>query len=304
MIESNLGTLPDGSDPPGCTLLELVQDVPLHSARRIQELFWLGTSKGQSIAFPREIRAHCGNEDCAGVRRHHKENQNELILGDDKSSLFYLFVVYYCCDCLARRKVFAFKAQYDGAIAIPGICTKIYQEPQFGSPIPKRLYHVIGEENREHFLQARRAIARGLGIGAFAYYRRIVENTKLNLVSSVLEFAQATNASPAQIDLLKKAQSERQFSKAMEMLGDVSAIPAVLLINGQNPLLLLHDLLSEGIHQVDDRECLERAQETEVILCDIASRMHIALTENKSVKAALASIMKRTTKRESGEANS
>jgi hypothetical protein len=34
-----------------------------------------------------------------------------------------------------------------------------------------------------------------------------------------------------------------------------------LLIDGHNPLLLLHDLLSEGVHQFSDSECLERAQD-------------------------------------------
>src|ERR1039457_6413862 len=101
-----------------------------------------------------------------------------------------------------RKKVFGLKAERKGE-KYTGICTKIYQEPPFGQPIPKRLFHIIGESNREHFLQARRAIARGLGIGAHAYYRRIVENTKFDLVGSVLEVAQATNAAQEQIALLK-----------------------------------------------------------------------------------------------------
>jgi aminoglycoside/choline kinase family phosphotransferase len=70
-------------------------------------------------------------------------------------------------------------------------------------------------------------------------------------------------------------------------------IPAVLLIDGHNPLILLHDLLSEGIHQLSDDECLERAQQAEIILCEIADRMQTALTERKNVKAAITSIMTR-----------
>ena len=147
-------------------------------------------------------------------------------------------------------------------------------------------------------MQARRAIARGLGIGAYAYYRRIIENTKFELVDSVLGVARATKAPSEQIKLLEKAQSERQFSKAMEMLGDVDAIPAVLLINGHNPLTLLHDLLSEGIHKLDDKECLARAQEAEVILCEIANLMQTALTERKAVTDALTSILNRIAKKD------
>jgi|ERR1035438_3868840 hypothetical protein len=271
------------------TLLELLQDAPLHSKRLIQQLF--DQPQFGNIGFPDQIHVHCDHQKCGGVRRHGRRTSKALQLDES----FYCFVVYQCTNCTESIKVFGLKAERQGEDSVPGICTKIYQEPPFGQPIPKRLFQVIGEANRDHFLQARRAIARGLGIGAYAYYRRIVENTKFELVGSVLQVAQATNASPQQIELLKKAQSETRFSKAIEMLRDVSAIPAVLLIDGHNPLALLHDLLSEGIHQLNDRECLERAQEAEVILCEIADRMQIAVTERKVVKAALSSILKRKT---------
>ena len=52
-------------------------------------------------------------------------------------------------------------------------------------------------------------------------------------------------------------------------------------------------MLSEGIHQLDDAECLARAQEAEVILCEVADRIQIALTDRREVKAALSSIMGR-----------
>jgi aminoglycoside/choline kinase family phosphotransferase len=65
----------------------------------------------------------------------------------------------------------------------------------------------------------------------------------------------------------------------METLRDVSMIPSVLLIDGHNPLAILHDLLSEGIHGLSDQDCLERAQHAEILLCEIADRMQIALTE-------------------------
>jgi len=95
------------------------------------------------------------------------------------------------------------------------------------------------------------------------------------------------------IDLLKRAQSETQFSKAIDMLRNAASIPAVLLIDGHNPLAMLHDALSDGIHRLDDAECLQRAKDAEVILCELVDRMNIALTEREAVKAALASITKR-----------
>ena len=276
-------------------MTQMLEEKPLYSAQIVSPLFT--NPRNRWIAFPEHIRVHCAHEKCSGVRRHTKrDNSPSFVLDSD----VYAFVAYGCTDCQAMVYRFAIKAVIHRD-DLQGVCIKLHQAPAFGHPIPKRLFQVIGEDNREAFLQARRAIGRGLGIGAYAYYRRIVENTKFDLVDSILKVAKATNAASTQIELLERAQSERQFSKAIELLGDVSAIPAVLLIDGQNPLTLLHDLLSEGIHQLADRECLQRAQEAEVILCDIADRMQIALTEKKAVKAALSSIMNRKQKAEVSE---
>jgi hypothetical protein len=273
------------------TVEQLLCDVPLHLRCRISSLF--SQPQFGNLDLPDNIRVHCDHQNCGGVRRHSQGEIKKFEIGNN----FYVLVSYHCTNCRSGVKVFGVKAQRE-ELEYAGFCTKIYQEPPFGQPIPKRLFKIIGEDNREPFLQARRAIARGLGIGAYAYYRRIVENTKFALLDSVLDVAQATKAPTEQIELLKKAQSERQFSKAIEMLRDVGAIPAVLLIDGHNPLALLHDLLSEGIHELDDEECLKRAQEAEVILCEVADRMQIALTERKMVKSALSSILNRKAKKD------
>jgi hypothetical protein len=231
---------------------------------------------------------HCANDNCAGVRRHTKEGVSNSF---EYRNRVYAFVVYTCVDCQRTSHRFAVTGTFQSDT--PDLGVKIFQDPLFGHSLPKRIFQVIGEENREFFLQARRAIGRGLGISAYAYYRRMVEINKFDLIDSILKVARGTNADSTQIKLLERARSERQFSKAIELLRDVSAIPPILLIDGQNPLTLIHDLLSEGIHALNDQECLARAQDAEVILCHIAERMQIELTERKTVKDALASIMNR-----------
>lgn len=272
-----------------CNLASLLEEVPLHSPRMVQPSLFDQPEYG-NVDVPGELRLHCDHEHCEGIRRHIKIRDKKFEFEEEET--FFYYIAYKCTNCTKSHYKFAIKAIRNGEQTV-GVCTKIYQEPTFGQPIPKRLFHVIGEENREYFLQARRAIARGLGIGAYSYYRRIVENTKFDLIGSVLEVAQATNASATQIELLKHAQVEKQFSKAIDTLRDVSAIPPVLLIDGHNPLSLVHDLLSEGIHELTDTECLERAKEAEIILSEIANRMQIAITERKAVKSTLASILKR-----------
>lgn len=268
-------------------LSELLEGEPLHSRQLVQGLFDLNSFS--SVKFPGDIRIYCDHDHCNGVRRHLIKGKNTY----EVDSVSYCFIRYICTNCSESEKIYTIKAELLRADTSSGYCTKIYQDPPFGLPIPKRLFKVIGEDNRQHFLQARRAIARGLGVGAYAYYRRIVENNKFALIAAVLEVARAINALPDQIELLEKAQRETQFSKALDMLQDVTAIPPVLLIEGHNPLALLHDLLSEGIHQLTDTECLDRAKDSEIVLFEIAERMQIALTERKAVKSAISSIMNR-----------
>jgi hypothetical protein len=283
------GSTPTRDVPQHDTIAMVLSDEPLHARCLVTRLFINSVAGWMHI--PDQIDIHCDNEKCGGVRRHTFESKEDFRVGN----VFYTYLRYLCTNCTASTKIFGIRSERQGNRAF-GICTKIYQEPPFGAPIPKRLFEVIGEDNREFFLQARRAIARGLGIGAYAYYRRIVENNKFDLVNAVLHVAEASNTSAEQIKTLKQAAKERQFSKAIELLRDASAIPAVLLIDGHNPLALLHDLLSEGIHELDDAECLERAKESEVILSEIAERMQIALTERKAVKHAISSILNRKSK--------
>jgi hypothetical protein len=84
-----------------------------------------------------------------------------------------------------------------------------------------------------------------LGIGAFGYYRRVVENQKNRILGEILKLAQKIDAQPEMIAALEAAKKETQFSKAMTAVK--TAIPQGLLINGQNPLVLLHSALSDGL---------------------------------------------------------
>src|SRR5258708_7231159 len=166
MIESQILKPPaGGAGPPSIVnLAELLEDVPLQSPRAVQKLFEPGEIG--ILQFPEAIRVHCDHHDCEGLHRHVRHRSQKFWPFENRS---YHWVSYSCVNCTVSLKVFGLKAERKGPPTVPGICTKIYQEPVFGHPIPKRLFQVIGEGNREHFLQARRAIARRLGIGSYRY---------------------------------------------------------------------------------------------------------------------------------------
>lgn len=88
------------------------------------------------------------------------------------------------------------------------------------------------------------------------------------------------------IEVLEKAKLETQFNRAMEMVK--TAIPVQLLINGHNPLTLLHSALSKGVHEMSDDECLTRASDIRVVLFELADRIGQTLKEQSTLDAAVA----------------
>ena len=91
--------------------------------------------------------------------------------------------------------------------------------------------------------------------------------------------------------ILDDAASETQFSKAMKMAKP--ALPESLLINGHNPLGLLHSALSEGVHELSDEECLTIAGSIRVVLGALSDRLEQALKDEDELKNALSTLLNR-----------
>jgi hypothetical protein len=141
------------------------------------------------------------------------------------------------------------------------------------------------------FLRGRRCENQGLGVGAFVYYRRVVENQKSRIISEILKVAERIGAPAEKLQSLRASITEVQFSVAMSSIRD--AVPESLLINGHNPMTLLHSALSEGVHNLSDEECLEIASSIRVVLTELSERLSQALKDEAELKNALSKLMNR-----------
>ena len=90
---------------------------------------------------------------------------------------------------------------------------------------------------------------------------------------------------------LESAKGETQFSKAVESVKE--AIPSVLYIKGHNPFTLLHSVLSEGLHDATDAECLTAANDLRLILVEFAVKLTEAMKEQKELDDALSRLVNR-----------
>lgn len=194
----------------------------------------------------------------------------------------------YTCDNCSRQnkyiKRFAvlFEPPEEAGPRVEAV--KFGEWPPFGDKPPSRLVELLKPDQGMLF-KALSAEGQGMGIAAFAYYRRIVDRHRNDLFDAFIKVAKAEGAETSIIDTLERAKKETQFSKAMEAIKD--AIPHSLYIAGENPLALLYGSYSDGLHDQDDDECLRRAAALRTILYALSERITLALKNEAALKEAV-----------------
>lgn len=239
----------------------------------------------QAVALLPEIYLYCGNERCAGVRLF--ETKNSISVPVDKH--INTFVHYRCKNCDTSLKTYAVRFERSGDGDTRSVLTKYGERPRFGPRTPARLITLVGSE-REMFLKGQRCEAQGMGIAAFSYYRRVIESKRNEIFSNIISVAKVMGESDTLVAELESAKKEQQFSKAVATIKH--ALPQAIMIRGQNPLLLLHSALSEGLHAQDDNECLELAHSVRLVLGEFVERVASALANDRDIGDAVNRLMR------------
>ena len=165
-----------------------------------------------------------------------------------------------------------------------GEAAKLGEWPPFGPQVSLRIISILGK-NKELFLMGRRAEIQGLGIGALAYYRRVIENQKDHIIDEIIRVLRKTNSVETQIEKLKSAKTEKHFKIAVELISDT--IPQALLINGYNPLALLEQAMTKGSYVQRDSDALKLATAIRKILNELAERVARALEDQTDIDEAV-----------------
>jgi hypothetical protein len=176
-----------------------------------------------------------------------------------------------------------------------GPVQKIGEYPAYNPVTSRKVFDLIGENHRELFLKGRRAELRGLGIGAFAYYRRIVDDQKNIIIDRLAKVAERLGASEATLKIFASAKAQDQFSSAIREIKD--ALPSALFIAGQNPLTILYEVLSDGIHDLSDQECLTHARTVRTLLIALADRISEIMKDEAKVVEAIGAFLNRKQKK-------
>lgn len=270
------------------TFAEFLESTPPNQIKFISDLASSNYGIGGYRLNTPELQLHCTDDSCEGVRIYRCTDISseghrlmERQFGD-------FYVTYRCSNCQKTQRIYSLRAKVHKNGSPEGVCYKFGEFPPFGPSIPSRLIKLIGPD-RDEFLKGRRCENQGLGIGAFTYYRRVVENQKDRILEQIVKVSEKINAPQVNIDRLREAQRETQFSRALDMAKDV--MPQSLLIDGHNPVLLLHRALSRGVHELTDEECLELASSVREVLGELSERLSAVLKDKAELTKAVSTLM-------------
>lgn len=239
-----------------------------------------------------DLHLHCSSDVCNGVRVFECDVGRKNFPGTCSASLF---LKYVCKNCGKTRKEYALLIKSNvistnipnstgKSIAFKLSAMKFGEFPPLGPVSSRKLEKLIGDDH-ELFKLGLRAEGSGMGIGAFAYYRRVVENQRTKLFNKLILAAERLKCELELIQKLKDDRDNWRFSNSLASLK--SALPDSLRIQGHNPIALLHNALSHKIHNESDEQCLELAMDIRQVLTFVAEQLDSILKDQSELEKAV-----------------
>jgi len=280
------------------TLKDILQALPPGEYFDVSEVVyitnksWMSEKEIMAVNTP-PLELYCDSDKCSGIRlfehnlfpMHYEYCEIE---GGD-TTYDHVYIEYLCQNCKENIKSFAImfiKIHEDKQTAD---IIKMAEYPFYGPNIPSRLISLIGPD-RELFLKGLKCESQNLGIAAFSYYRRVIENQRDRIIDNIINaLSKSGNNEDASV-ALKGLKKQRQFSSSIDELK--LYLPSSLLIEGHNPLSLLHRSLSIGIHELSDEECLVYAHSIRVVLSELANKLKVILSNKNALKNAINTLNK------------
>ncbi len=206
---------------------------------------------------------------------------------ESKSMNLTLHLIATCHSCGAKAdfllKLYSDKTWNEREKGIKIFVKKIGQFPPYEISPEATVEKYLLEEDKGNYKKALANLSIGYGIGAFAYFRRIIENEIIRLIEDIskLDFDG--------VEHIEQALKTYETDHAMAKLIDVATkfLPNSLLSIGDNPIRLLHEQLSVGLHKLPDEVCIGKAETIDTILKYVIKKVNEEKYQLKDVKEAM-----------------
>jgi hypothetical protein len=194
--------------------------------------------------------------------------------------------VYKCRNCGSRQTTYYFywkredqKTQF----------FKVGQYPELEERVSQHLEDTLNPEDLKMYKNALRLRNFNLGIAAVAYMRRVVENRMNDILDILYEAARTHNAPAGVLTRHEEMRNEKRFSVKVDYAGDL--LPKNLRPEGHpNPVAVLHELASEGLHAKSDEECVDIFDECRQTFEYVFGKMRIETEEAKAFVKGMAKL--------------
>ena len=198
------------------------------------------------------VTAHLEKEkvksgDFERVQKLEKKIENAL---DSRGAI--VKVEYNCAACEKFKRTFILKFSENLDYVV-----KVGQHPPWDISISKNLEEIL-DKYSDTYKKGLVCESQGYGIGAYAYYRRIVEEIIDELLNSIEELIEKEDEKDKYKRGLEEVRKTTVAQSKIELVKDL--LPSILTTSDMNPLAILHSKLSEGLHARTDEECLEIAE--------------------------------------------
>ena len=175
---------------------------------------------------------------------------------------------YLCPDC--KRYWASYVVHWDQRLeGDVNVIRKCGQYPEPETIIDPDLQKSIPKE--DVVLLKKAIISRNFnnGLASVAYLRRVVENQIEPLIQRLLSNEGNSQELEARIE---KARTDRGFRGLLDLAGKV--LPEYLKPGGTNPLVPLHKLASEGVHNLPEDECIQIFDESKEVFSFVFRELH------------------------------
>jgi hypothetical protein len=160
---------------------------------------------------------------------------------------------------------------------------KIGQFPSYEIGLNPALKKYLNDEDQSNYKKALICLSISYGIGAYAYLRRVIENEIKRIIQDIaeLDFDGA--------EFVRSAYNNFKIDFQMSKLIDVinRHLPVSLKELGDNPIRLLYEQLSGGIHEFTDEQCMDKAQNIDILLNYVIRKINEEKYQLNDVKKAM-----------------
>jgi hypothetical protein len=199
-----------------------------------------------------------------------------------------LKLVYLCEGCREFIRMFFVYISKDTTYFM-----KVGQHPAWDISVEKYISEML-KGHVDNYKKGLACESQGYGIGAYAYYRRIVEEIIDNLLVSIKDLL-STEEIQRYLIALEKTKNTKNADEKIALVKDL--LPDSLRPNNMNPLAILHSSLSEGIHAKTDEDCLDIAINIRQILITLVDRIINTKRSQHTLSESMKKLLDKKSKR-------